>query len=108
MEQGWRSICASAALVEGKPLHFQIEAIDVLLVRVAGAVHAVDNRCTHADACLHEGRIRGHRIICPLHGASFDVRTGAVLAKPALVPLQRYEVREHDGAIHLLLPGTGS
>jgi nitrite reductase/ring-hydroxylating ferredoxin subunit len=87
-------------------LHFPIEAVDVLLVRVAGAVHAINNLCTHADACLHEGRIRGHRIICPLHGASFDVRTGAVLAKPAIVPLTRYEVREIDGSVQVLLPRT--
>jgi 3-phenylpropionate/trans-cinnamate dioxygenase ferredoxin subunit len=102
----WRSVCTSAALLEGKPLHFPIEAVDVLLVRVAGAVHAINNLCTHADACLHEGRIRGHRIICPLHGASFDVRTGAVLAKPAIVPLTRYEVREIDGSVQVLLPRT--
>jgi len=102
----WRSVCTSATLLEGKPLHFPIGAVDVLVVRVAGAVHAINNLCTHADACLHEGRIRGHRIICPLHGASFDVRTGAVLAKPAIVPLTRYEVREIDRSVQVLLPRT--
>jgi 3-phenylpropionate/trans-cinnamate dioxygenase ferredoxin subunit len=66
-------------------------------------VHAVSNLCTHADACLHEGRVRGHRIICPLHGASFDVRTGAVLARPAVDALRRYAVREAQGDIEVLL-----
>jgi nitrite reductase/ring-hydroxylating ferredoxin subunit len=100
----WHLALAAPILVEGQPLHAEIRGVDVLFLRIAGAVHAVSNLCTHADACLHEGRLRGHRIICPLHGASFDVRTGAVLAKPASVGLQRYEVREEDGHIHVRLP----
>ena len=55
--------------------------------------HAVSNICSHAYAHLHEGRLRGHRVICPLHGASFDIRTGAVLGAPATVPIASYPVR---------------
>lgn len=104
MDTGWHRICASEALVEGKAQHFRVDTVDVLVARVAGAVHAVQNLCTHADACLHEGRLRGGRIICPLHGASFDIRTGAVLAKPATVALQCYEAREADGTILVRMP----
>ena len=104
MADHWHRICASATLTEGKPRHFQFEAHDVLVVRVAGTVYAVDNMCSHADACLHEGRVRGHRIICPLHGASFDARSGAVLAPPATAPLRRYEARDADGEICIRLP----
>jgi nitrite reductase/ring-hydroxylating ferredoxin subunit len=99
MSEQWSSACDSAALIEGKPLRCLIENLDVLLVRISGVVHALSNLCTHADACLHEGRIRGNRIICPLHGASFDLRTGAALAQPATRPLQRFEVREQDGVV---------
>ena len=98
MQEGWHLAMASAALAEGLPQRVLIGSADILLIRSSG-VHAVGNQCTHADACLHEGRVRGHRIICPLHGASFDVRTGAVLGKPATQPLPRYEVREADGGI---------
>ncbi len=56
----------------------------VLLVHAKdGTVHAVHNICSHAYAKMDEGRLRGNRVICPLHGASFDVRTGAVLGAPA-------------------------
>jgi 3-phenylpropionate/trans-cinnamate dioxygenase ferredoxin subunit len=37
--------------------------------------------------------ILGDRIQCPLHGAQFNIRTGAVEAPPAYEPLQTYEVR---------------
>jgi nitrite reductase/ring-hydroxylating ferredoxin subunit len=104
MNEGWQRAMASSVLPEGGARHVEIGGADILIARVSGAVHAVSNLCTHADACLHEGRLRGSRIICPLHGASFDVRTGAVLAKPAIVALRRYEVREENGDIQILLP----
>jgi 3-phenylpropionate/trans-cinnamate dioxygenase ferredoxin subunit len=50
---------------------------------------------------MDEGRLRGTRVICPLHGASFDVRTGAVLGAPANAPLTRYPVRVVDGRIEV-------
>jgi nitrite reductase/ring-hydroxylating ferredoxin subunit len=103
MNEHWRGACASATLTEGTPQRCRVDNLDLLLVRVAGVVYALSNLCTHADACLHEGRVRGNRIICPLHGASFDARTGAVLAKPATEPLRRYEVRETDGNIFILI-----
>ena len=62
---------------------------------------AVQNVCTHAYAKLHEGRLRGSRLICPLHGASFDCRNGAVLGPPAVVPLKTYRVRIHDGYVEV-------
>lgn len=72
----------------------------VLLVHTReGGVHAVHNICSHAYAKMDEGRLRGNRVICPLHGASFDVRSGAVLGAPASAPLQSYPVRVVDGHI---------
>lgn len=74
----------------------------VLLVHTKeGAVHAVHNICSHAYAKMDEGRLRGNRVICPLHGASFDVRTGAVLGAPATAPLKSYPVRVVDGHIEV-------
>jgi nitrite reductase/ring-hydroxylating ferredoxin subunit len=74
----------------------------VLLCHTREGLHAVDNICTHAFARMDEGRLRGHRLICPLHGASFDVRTGAVLGAPASQPLATYPVRVSDGYIEVL------
>jgi nitrite reductase/ring-hydroxylating ferredoxin subunit len=76
--------------------------VPVLLVHTKdGSLHAVNNICSHAYARMDEGRLRGHRLICPLHGASFDVRTGAVLGAPANAPLTSYPVRVVDGRIEV-------
>jgi nitrite reductase/ring-hydroxylating ferredoxin subunit len=49
--------------------------------------------CTHAYAKLSEGRLRKTRLICPLHGGSFDCRTGEAMSAPAVTPLATYPLR---------------
>ena len=91
-------------LPDGKMLGLEIAGRDVLLCRSRDGIHALDNLCTHGTARLSEGRLRGVRVICPLHGASFDCRSGAVLAPPARDPQRSYETRLVDGWIEVGLP----
>ena len=65
---------------------------EIVVCRTKHGIHALDNICTHAYARLSEGRLRGTRLICPLHGASFDVRDGRVLGAPATRPLVTHTV----------------
>ena len=65
----------------------------VALFRVAGQFWATDARCTHDGGQLAAGRLEGHTIVCPRHGARFDVRTGEVLSRPASVDLAVHEVK---------------
>ena len=65
----------------------------VALFRVAGQFWATDDRCTHDGGHLVGGQLEGCTIICPRHGARFDVRTGQVLSQPATVDLAVHEVK---------------
>jgi nitrite reductase/ring-hydroxylating ferredoxin subunit len=66
---------------------------EILLCRTRAGVFALDNVCTHAEARMSEGSLRGTRLTCPLHGASFSVTDGSVLAGPAISALRTYAVR---------------
>ena len=85
---------------------FALGGAQVLVTHTKDGFHAVDNICSHAYARLDEGRLRGHRLICPLHGASFDARSGAVLGAPAVQPLRAYAVRTVDGSVEVQIPAT--
>ena len=76
----------------GKTLCVATDEKEVLLCHTAEGFFAVANLCTHAAARLCEGKLKGHRIHCPMHSASFDVRDGSVLARPASVALASYPV----------------
>ena len=77
----------------------------IVVCRVAGELHAVTDNCSHRDAKLSEGRLRGALLTCPLHGAQFDVRTGAHQGPPASVPIACFPVSEHDGTASVELDG---
>ena len=81
---------------------------EILVCRTKQGIFAVDNICTHAYARLNEGRLRGTRLICPLHGASFDVRDGRVLGAPATTPLLTHAVNVTDGRIEISISSTAT
>ena len=78
---------------EGKMQVFSIDGREIVGCRTKDAIYVVDNICTHAFARLNEGRLRGTRLICPLHGAAFDIRDGRALGAPAAKPLATHAVR---------------
>ncbi len=64
----------------------------MLLCNVGGAFYAVEDVCTHDGGPLDQGELDGCRIMCPRHGALFDVISGKALTMPAVVPLPTYSV----------------
>ena len=62
-------------------------------VSLDGACYAIDDCCTHDGGPLGQGRIDGFHIICPRHGARFDIRTGRALTMPAVHATPAHEVK---------------
>ena len=63
------------------------------LANVDGEFLAFDDTCTHEEASLTEGEIFDDVVECPLHGAAFNLRTGAVESFPATQPLPTFDIR---------------
>jgi 3-phenylpropionate/trans-cinnamate dioxygenase ferredoxin subunit len=77
----------------GKMKCVSVNGRRVLLANAGGTIFAADEMCTHEDASLCLGSLKGELLKCPLHGSRFDLRTGAVLDEPAEVPLRVYAVK---------------
>ena len=82
-----------AELPSGSMRAVMLAGRELLLCHTREGLFALDNICTHAHARLCEGRLRATRLVCPLHGASFDIRDGRVLGAPAEAPLPTHAVR---------------
>ena len=78
-----------------------VDGVAVLLCNVAGSIYAIEDVCTHDGGELDQGELEGVRIMCPRHGAYFDVTTGAALTLPAIVPVPTYRVRVEGDEIFL-------
>lgn len=71
----------------------EVEDSVVVLFRVDGRFYCTDDVCTHDGGPLGQGRLDGHAIACPRHGAKFDIRTGRPLTMPATEPTLVHEVK---------------
>jgi 3-phenylpropionate/trans-cinnamate dioxygenase ferredoxin subunit len=71
----------------------------ILLANVDGRLCAVDDTCTHEEASLSTGVLKGELVKCPLHGSRFNVCTGKALEEPAEANLRAYPVRLEGGRI---------
>ena len=78
----------------------------VVLANVGGSYYAVEEECTHAYGRLSMGQLYGEELMCPVHGAAFDVRTGAALSPPACEGLRVYPVRVEGDDILIGPPGV--
>ncbi|MGW2248762.1 bifunctional 3-phenylpropionate/cinnamic acid dioxygenase ferredoxin subunit [Kitasatospora sp. NPDC001660] len=73
----------------------------IALFNADGTFYAVDDTCTHQDASLADGWLEGCLVECPLHAASFDLRTGRPTCPPAKEPLRTHRVSVQDGFVLL-------
>ena len=92
---------ATRSVTLGKATHveagelaaFDVEGTRIAVANVDGRLFAIDEMCTHEHCSLvEEGTLEGPVVTCGCHGAQFDVRTGQVLAPPALEPLRVYRL----------------
>ncbi|GDY29677.1 bifunctional 3-phenylpropionate/cinnamic acid dioxygenase ferredoxin subunit [Gandjariella thermophila] len=80
--------------------------VPIAVFNVDGALYAIDDTCTHQDASLADGWLEGCFVECPLHAASFDLRTGMPTCLPAKRPVNVYPVHVYDGVVYVDTPPT--
>ena len=88
---------------EGEILALNIDDTPVALTRVQGKIVAFGDVCTHDDGPLAEGEIEGDCVICPRHGARFNLFTGRPTF-PAPTPIPIYETKIEGDNVLVKLP----
>lgn len=85
-------LCATAEVAPGMVLKVEAGGLTLAVYNVEGEFYVTDDHCTHGPGSLSEGYLDGHVIECDFHNGAFDIRTGAVIAPPCVIPLQTYKV----------------
>ncbi len=91
----------------GERILLEIDGQGIALFNIAGEFFAIADVCSHDDGPVAEGELEAYEIICPRHGARFDLRTGKALTLPAVVDIPAYPVRVEGGEILIGLPVGG-
>ena len=104
MPQEFVQVAQASDLKPGTKKRVWVGDTKVLLANVDGAFYAVDDLCPHAWAVLSAGWLEGDEIMCPLHGAKFNVKTGEVLSSPAEDDLTCYAVKIEGDNVLITVP----
>lgn len=103
MSETWHNLVAEAEFpAEGK-IASQLGGWYVLVARTEDGFHAVNDRCTHQAALVSGGRVRRGAIMCPLHGARFELATGRCIGG-TYRDLRTFPVRIENGMIEVSIP----
>ena len=97
-------IASENEMEDGDRLFIELEDKTIILMAADGEYYAVRDVCTHDDGPLGDGDLDGCQLICPRHGARFDIRTGEALTLPAVVDIPVFPVRVVKGIIEVGIP----
>ena len=78
---------------EGKMFYIKVNGKNAFITKINGRYYCMEGDCSHEGGSLWEGILEGKNVICPLHGAEFDVTTGKVVMPPATENKKTYQVK---------------
>lgn len=93
----WIRVARVEELPPGSRRVANVDGVAVVVFNIDGDYCAIENTCSHDDGELASGELLGEEIVCPRHGARFNLRTGAVTAPPACIAVATFPVRVAEG-----------
>ncbi len=99
-------VCPVEELPPGETRLVHAGDVSIGVYNLGGELFAIEDRCSHDDGPLCEGDFDPERgvVVCPRHGANFDIRTGRALTLPAYLPVGVFPVRVEDGIVKVEIP----
>jgi len=94
-------VCPLDELPMGSMKLVSAGSITVGVFNCGGSIYAIEDRCSHDDGPLAEGDWDTDScvVVCPRHGANFDLTTGRPLTLPAFEPVETFPVVVEDGVV---------
>jgi hypothetical protein len=105
MSSSWHPLIAENDFPTDGKLAVNVAGWHVLVGRTDDGLHAVNDRCTHQAALLSGGRIRRGAVMCPLHGARFELASGKCVGG-AYRDLRVFPLRLESGMIEVCVPDS--
>jgi 3-phenylpropionate/trans-cinnamate dioxygenase ferredoxin subunit len=95
----WIEVPSAGGVRDGEVRPVAVEGRGLVFARCEGVLRAVEDRCSHDDGPLGEGALAGCDVVCPRHGARFDLRDGRATRMPAVRGIRSVPVREDGGRV---------
>jgi nitrite reductase/ring-hydroxylating ferredoxin subunit len=92
-------LCSAADVAPGSALKVETGGLTLAVFNVDEAFYVTDDLCTHGPGSLSEGYIEGDVVECNFHNGQFNIKTGAVVAPPCMVPIKTYKTVVENGRV---------
>ncbi|MEZ6063423.1 MAG: non-heme iron oxygenase ferredoxin subunit [Planctomycetaceae bacterium] len=92
-------VIGTEELADGQRRSVEVDETPALVIRLGDDYYVVEDVCSHDGQPLTNGDIQNCAIVCPRHGARFDLKTGAALCMPATRPIRTFRTEIRDGAV---------
>jgi len=99
MTTTWIKADLASAIPLGKIKEYKINNIHIAIAHSQNQFFAFSALCTHAQCPLAAGQLDQDQITCPCHGSKFNLKTGEVLALPAVTSLKIYLLKVENNTI---------
>lgn len=97
----WVDVASVEELPVGASQLVDVDGVMIAVFNLDGEYYAIEDVCTHDGGDLANGEVEGEEIICPRHGARFNIKTGDVTAPPAYEPVAIFPIRVHEGKVQV-------
>ncbi|GIW12410.1 MAG: (2Fe-2S)-binding protein [Dehalococcoidia bacterium] len=87
------TLVGGALLPEGEARRVYLGGQLILVAHVEGRFYAISALCTHWPELIDPASLRGCEVRCPVHWATFDVRTGKATGGPTRKGVAVFPVR---------------
>jgi nitrite reductase/ring-hydroxylating ferredoxin subunit len=91
--EGWVEVASLEELPKNGMKLVEVFGRKVVVANTGKEIVAFTSTCPHSGGLLHEGRLRGRNIVCPLHAYIWNVCTGEPVEPAQEDTLRRYPVR---------------
>ena len=82
---------------------FEVGYERIVIGHTENGFFAVTDECSHDAAPISDGELRGKNLVCPRHGAMFNIENGAVTGPPAVIGIDCFEVKVDGEEIYVRL-----
>jgi nitrite reductase/ring-hydroxylating ferredoxin subunit len=94
-------LCKADEVSPDSALKIETHGLTLAVFNVDGEFYVTDDACTHGPGSLSEGFVECGVVECNFHQGKFDVRTGAVVEPPCVIPVKTYKALVEDGVVYL-------
>ena len=103
----WFDVAPVDELKPGQAKMIDADDVFIAVYNVDGEFYALEDTCSHDNVPILacglplEETVDGDRIICPRHGARFEIKTGKALTPPAYDDVSTFPVRIENGMVQV-------